>query len=76
MIEIERELNLYLNYNFISVVLKEGYLVSNVLNQFGKIIVKDEEILRIIVLLKKDDNSLSICDFNGKRLKDVCKESK
>lgn len=76
MIEIERELNLYLNYNFISVVLKEGYLVSNVLNQFGKIIVKDEGIIMIIVLLKKDDNCLSICDFNGKRLKDVCKESK
>lgn len=76
MTEIERELNLHLNYNFTSAAPKEGHLASNAPNQSGKIIVKDEGIPRTTVPPKKDDNCLSTRDSNGKRPKDACKESK
>lgn len=76
MTEIERELNLHLNYNFTSAAPKEGQLASNAPNQSGKIIVKDEGTPTTTVPPKKDDNCLSTRDSNGKRPKDASKESK
>lgn len=75
MTEIERELNLHLNYNFTSAAPKESLLASNAPNQSGKI-VKDEASPRTTVPPKKDNHCVSTHDSNGKRPKDTCKESK
>lgn len=75
MTEIERELNLHLNYNFTSAAPKESLLASNAPNQSEKI-VNDEASRRTTVPPKEDNHCISTHDPNGKRPKHACKESK